>query len=117
MEQSYSSSSFRCFCGTNVFKAHILVDGQTDAVGELASLEQAARKHKLDDAQITIMMDAAGAVLAELQRTYAEMIANGIGMDAKKSVKSDGYDVTVEMRTRPGGSKKKSSPLGWILGR
>jgi hypothetical protein len=100
-----------------VFKAHILVNGETDAVGELASLEQAARKHKLSEAQIAIMMGAAGSVLTELQHAYAEMIASGIGMDAKKSVKSDGYDVTLEMRNRPGGSKKKPSPFGWILGR
>jgi hypothetical protein len=100
-----------------VFKAHILVNGQTDAVGELASLEHAARMHGLSVTQIAIMIGAVDSVLAELQRTYAEMIASKIGMDAKKCIKSDGYNVMLEMRTPSGGSKKKSGQFGWILGR
>jgi len=100
-----------------VFKAHILVNQQTDVVGELASLEQSARKQKLGEAQIAIMLDATGSVLAELQRTYAEMIASGIGIDLKRSVISDDYDITLEMRIRPCGSKQKSRRFGWLLGR
>lgn len=101
-----------------MFKAHILVNELTDAVGEMTSLEQSARKQNLDESQITVMITAVSCVLVELQRTRSEMIASSISMDTKKNVKSDAYDVTLEMRTKPrSGKQKKSDPLSWILGR
>lgn len=101
-----------------MFRAHILVNELTDAVGAMASLERSARKHSLEESQIATMIAAVGSVLNELQNTRSVMVANGIGLEAKKSVKSNAYDVALEMNTKPESKKKQiSGPLSWIRGR
>ena len=100
-----------------MFKAHILVNEDTDVAGEMATLEQLAQMHRLGDTKTFVMMKNVESVLADLKQKDSETAAYGIKMEVKKTVETADYQIALELRPRRDGKPKKGGLLSWLLGR
>ena len=99
-----------------MFKAHVFVSEDTDVAAELDKIDALARRHNLDDVKIVNLMRNFENVLADLKKQDAETAAYGIQVAIKKSIKTDDYDIVLELRSRKA-SSGKSGPLSWLLGK
>ncbi len=88
-----------------MFKAHIVVGEDTDVSAELAKIESLARKHDLDDIKIFAMVESIESILADLKQQDSETAAYGIKMAIRKTVATDDYQVTLELRPRKASHK------------
>jgi hypothetical protein len=98
-----------------VLKAHILVREDTDVSAELDRVERAARKRRLDGAKLLALMRNLEGVLTDLKRQDAETSAYGINMAVKKSIKTEDYDILVELAPRKA-NHRKSGPFSRFFG-
>ena len=97
-----------------MFKAHILVREDTDIGAELANLEQSASKHGVKPIVALSMLRTTEEVLASLKKDDAEAGAYGFAMAVTKHVRTDDYDITLELRRH---SDRKPGFLSKLFGR
>ena len=100
-----------------MFKAHILVNEDTDVAAELDRIDALARKHRLDASKTLALMRNAEDVLSDLKKQDAETAIHGIAIAVKKSLRTEDYDIVLELQPRTSGGGKKSGPLSWLLGK
>lgn len=99
-----------------MFKTHILVSEDTDVAAELDRIDVLAKKHRLDASKTFALMRNAEDVLSDLKKQDAETAIYGIKMAVKKSLRTEDYDIVLELQPRRSGGKK-SGPLSWLLGK
>jgi hypothetical protein len=99
-----------------MFKAHILVNEDTDVAAELYRIDGLAKKHRLDASKTLALMRNAEDVLSDLKKQDAETAVYGIEMAVKKSLRTEDYDIVLELQPRRSGGKK-SGPFSWLLGK
>jgi hypothetical protein len=99
-----------------VFKAHILVSEGTDVAAELDKVDALAKKHHLDESKTFVLMRDVEDVLAELKKQDAETAVYGIKIAVKKSVRTEDYDIVLELQPRKD-SNTKSGPLSRLFRR
>jgi hypothetical protein len=100
-----------------MFRARILVSKDSDIASEMAALERAARRHRLDDAQIAIMVENVASLLRDLKQKGTEAASYGISVNVSKTVATDDYAVTLDLQSRNSGKTGKRNPLSWLIGR
>lgn len=101
-----------------MFKTHIFVNRSTDVATELHHLERVAAKHRLDPAAMSIMISGVASAVAELKQQDVDATAQGIFAAIKKTITTDDYVITLELRpsdTRP--SRRRGGPLSRLFGR
>ena len=99
-----------------MFKAHILVNEDTDIAAELYRIDGLAKKHRLDALKTLALMRNAEDILSDLKKQDAETAVYGIKMAVKKSLRTEDYDIVLELQPRKSGGKK-SGPFSWLLGK
>lgn len=98
-----------------MFKAHVLVCQDTDVAAESAKIEALANKNHLDGSRLFALMRDVESVLGDLKQQDSETAVHGIKISATKTLATDAYVITFELRPRS--ATKKSGLLSRIFGR
>lgn len=81
---------------------------------ESAKIEALASKHHLDGSRLFALMRDVESVLGDLKEQDSETAVHGIKISATKTLATDAYVITFELRAR---SDNKSGFLSRIFGR
>ncbi|MGH7707758.1 MAG: hypothetical protein ACREM6_07505 [Vulcanimicrobiaceae bacterium] len=99
-----------------MLKVHIVVSEDTDIAAELDKIDGLAKKHRIGDAKMIVLTGNVETVLADLKRQDTETADYGIKMAVKKSIKTEDYEISLELRPRKS-PKEGRGLLSRLLGR
>lgn len=101
-----------------MFKKHIVFIPDMDVAAQMDSLEAQAVRHGLDNLHVSEMRTRVQDALVDLHREDSEASAYGIEVGITRTITSDDYNVTLELRPRNRQqTRTKRGPFSWLFSR
>jgi hypothetical protein len=82
------------------------VSEDTDVAAELAIIESLAHRHQLDAMKTHILLTTAETALGDLKQQDVDTAAYGIKMALKKTLATEDYSITFQLKPRKDGPRR-----------